>query len=148
MYTDAEVQLDRIIGLSGRCPEEYRVACFEILLQGYVDKAVGRGQGAAPRGGDRGAGVGDGGKGNVPLSTGAAGGAGTDSQIPAELVVRFRNTAKRLGVELSALEALFDFAADPFDFHALSLPGEGNSEKARNVVLVVAAGRTLREAHG
>lgn len=47
--------------------------------------------------------------------------------------------AKRLGVALQKLEALFDFSVDPFGLHAVTVPGKNSAEKTRNVALLAAS---------
>jgi hypothetical protein len=42
-------------------------------------------------------------------------------------------------VQLDALEGLFDFSADPMDFHALHVTGKGAADKTRKVAMLVAA---------
>jgi len=154
MYANAEPIIERILALVEKCPEALRANCFEILLKGYVDReaavsagtssssrearGVAGGAGAGPDEDYLGAGTGGG-----KASRGADGAQSRDprgeSQVPAALVGRFRSTAKRLGVQLDALEGLFDFSADPMDFHALHVTGKGAADKTRKVAMLVAA---------
>ncbi len=62
-----------------------------------------------------------------------------ESAIPPTVLPRFKTTAKRLGVSLDKLEALFDFNVDPFSLHAVTIPGKKNAEKSRNVALLAAS---------
>lgn len=131
MYENADPVLDRILELVLKCPKDLQPKCFEILLDGYVKQEVG---GASPMptpGADLSRAQKSSDLGATPP--------GVESQVPAAVVPRFRNAAKRLDVPLPKLEGLFDFTVDPFGLHAVSVPGENNAEKTRNVALLVAA---------
>lgn len=127
MYKNGERVIDRILELANKCPKELQEKCFEILLAGYVQFEV---SGARPQ----------------PLSHVPPQGQQTEqqppsaeSQVPSAVLPRFKNTAKRLGVTLEKLEALFDFSVDPFALHALTVPGKNNAEKTRRVALLAAS---------
>jgi len=124
MYKNGENALDRILQLVSKCPKEHQEKCFQILLSGYVELEL--------------AGV-------KPVTamtphqpTQQTPSPASASEIPATVLPRFKNTAKRLGVPVEKLEALFDFSVDPFVLHPVSLPGKNNAEKARNVALLAA----------
>ena len=130
MYRDAEPVLERILALVDKCPEPLKEKAFEIMLTGYVDSlarpvstSVVLDKPAPP---------------SAPDTDADKRNAG-ESVIPAALVARFRSTARRLEIPLERLEALFDFATEPFTFHALHVPGDRLADKARSVALLVAA---------
>ena len=125
MYEDAETELAKILKLVDTVPETLKGKCFEILLQGYVTVATSK-HAKPPVAKDQHA---------IPSKVPSA----DESQIPAELLPRFKNTAKRLGVDHAAIEKLFDFGSKPFTFHAYQILGANNAEKTRNVALYVAA---------
>lgn len=154
MYSDAESHFERILALVEKCPAELRANCFEILLKGYVERELVRSSHDSSGGAEVRASMGVGGArsdtedrapgagvGNAQHVVGGVKGRedGGESQVPSALIGRFRNTAKRLGVQLDALEALFDFTADPVDFHALHVTGKGPADKTRKVAMLVAA---------
>jgi len=127
MYKNGEAALDRILALVEKCPKELREKCFEVLLSGYVQMEVGTFKpttlpptihvGQQPS--------------LQPPQP--------ESNIPQAVLPRFKNTAKRIGVGLEKLEALFDFNTDPFGLHALTVPGKNKAEKTRSVALLAAA---------
>lgn len=128
MYKTGEAALDRILALVAKCPKELQEKCFEVLLAGYVQMEVGTlrppSAPAAPAN---------------PLQPAQAPLASQESSIPQAVLPRFKNTAKRVGVDLEKLEALFDFNADPFGLHAVTVPGKNNADKTRSVALLAAA---------
>ena len=128
MYKTGEAALDRILALVAKCPKELQEKCFEVLLSGYVQMEVGAlrppSAPATPAN---------------PAQPQQPPPASHESSIPQAVLPRFKNTAKRVGVELEKLEALFDFNADPFGLHAVSVPGKNNAEKTRSVALLAAA---------
>lgn len=127
MYKNGEVALDRILGLVSKCPKELQEICFEVLLSGYVQVEVGVPIKAPPA--------------TAPTLQRPAAPAAVqhDSSIPPMVLPRFKNAAKRIGVELEKLEALFDFNVDPFSLHAVTIPGKNNADKTRSVALLAAA---------
>lgn len=130
MYETGDTALERILELVAKCPKELQEKCFELLMNGYVQKEVGSGPTL----------------GTSQHSASTAQSAHTsqapaESQIPPAVLPRFKNTAKRLSVPLEKLEALFDFNSDPFALHAVSVPGKNSAEKSRHVALL-AAGRS------
>ena len=127
MYKTGEAALDRILALVAKCPKELQEKCFEVLLSGYVQMEVGTVRPpSAPSTGAKPESL------QQPLAP-------QESNIPQSVLPRFRNTAKRVGVELEKLEALFDFNADPFGLHAVTVPGKNNADKTRSVALLAAA---------
>jgi hypothetical protein len=127
MYKTAEAALDRILALVAKCPKELQEKCFEVLLSGYVQMEVGTVRHSnspvpAPLG-------------QPPLPPPPH----QESSIPQGVLPRFKNTAKRVGVELEKLEALFDFNVDPFGLHAITVSGKNNADKTRSVALLAAA---------
>lgn len=128
MYKTGEAALDRILTLVAKCPKELQEKCFEVLLSGYVQMEVGpvRPPIAAAVDGN-------------PAQSQKPPLAQHESNIPEAVLPRFKNTAKRIGVELDKLEALFDFNADPFALHAVTVPGKNNADKTRSVALLAAA---------
>lgn len=127
MYKNGEAALDRILELVAKCPKELQEKCFEVLLTGYVQLEVGaiKPHSPPPSGPQQQ---------QSPPQTPPA-----ESAIPPTVLPRFKNTAKRLGVALERLEALFDFNVDPFGLHAITVPGKNNAEKTRNVALLAAS---------
>jgi len=127
MYKTAETALDRILALVAKCPKELQEKCFEVLLSGYVQMEVGTVRPSnspaqiPPR--------------QPPLPPLLP----EESSIPQAVLPRFKNTAKRVRVELEKLEALFDFNVDPFGLHAITVPGKNNADKTRSVALLAAA---------
>jgi hypothetical protein len=126
MFEDAEKELDQILKLVAKCPAPLQEKCFEMFLQAYLRPTAG--EPVEPRRSGQ--------HDTPPLPPADETG---ESAIPAEILGRFKTTAKRCGVELPALAKLFDFHTDPFTYHALNVPGKSKAEKARNVALLVAA---------
>lgn len=130
MYEDAEAAIDRILAVVNRCPADLQEKCFEVLLGGYVETQLGR---RTPLGADSGGGGAD------VVNQLNHSKSQNESHIPATVAPRFKSTAKRLAVELDALDRLFDFSNDPFTLHAVSVPGGNKAEKAKNVALLLGA---------
>ena len=128
MYKTGEAALDRILTLVAKCPKEHQEKCFEVLLSGYVQMEVGDVRPPSSHAGSS----------DVPQVMKATS-LPIDSSIPEAVLPRFKNTAKRVGLELSLLEALFDFTTDPFGLHAVTIPGKNNADKTRSVALLAAA---------
>ena len=126
MYKDGEKAIGRILELVATCPKELQDKCFEGLLAGYVQAEVAALRPTTAATPPSGAHV-------PPPSPPPA-----ESAVPAAVLPRFRNTAKRLGVDLEKLENLFDFNVDPFSLHAVSVPGKNSADKTRNVALLAA----------
>lgn len=127
MYKDGEAALDRILTLVAKCPRELQEKCFEVLLRGYVQLEVGTPPHAgtgAPAAAEP----------TAPLASPSH----AETSIPPSVLPRFKNMAKRLGIELEKLEAIFDFNVDPFGIHAVAVPGKNNAEKTRGVALLAA----------
>jgi hypothetical protein len=127
MYKNGEAALDRILELVSKCPKDLQDTCFELLLSGYVQIEIG---GAKP---------------HVQAEQ-TKQGLQADPQtavanplIPPAVLTRLKNTAKRLGTTPQKLESLFDFSVDPFTLHAITLPGNKNADKTRNVALIAAS---------
>lgn len=127
MYKNGEAALARILELVSKCPKEHQEKCFEVLLSGYVQLEVG---GAQPHPPPAPALQAQQSQQQTPVH---------ESTIPPTVLPRFKNAAKRLGVALEKLEALFDFNVDPFCLHAVTVPGKNNAEKTRNVALLAAS---------
>ncbi len=121
MYESAEEVIARILALVDKCPENLKERCFEVLLRGYVEREL---AGLANR---------------TPVTKTPPPDGDHSLGIPEAVLQRFRSTAKRLSINLSALAALFDFGNDPFTFHALTVPGANKAEKTRRVAVLVAA---------
>jgi hypothetical protein len=124
MYKNWDAALGRILELVAKCPKEYQEKCFEVLLSGYVQLEIGfvNPQAASTTTIQRN-------KQHPP----------PDPDIPAALLLRFKNTAKRLNIETEKLTSLFDFSVDPFTLQAVSISGKNTAEKSRNVALLAAA---------
>lgn len=126
MYQDAEKAIQRILKVVDSCPEKYQELCFKVLLEGYAQshfRSAAPGPPAPP---------------GVTQKPPPPPPRDIEHQIPEELQSRFKTTAKRLDIPVSDLAALFDFNAEPFTFHAVTVPGDNNAERTRNVVLLVA----------
>lgn len=124
MYENAEEVLARILSIVDKCPDSLKEKCFEVLLRGYVEKELSILRARESREMAR------------PVVSAEA---DIADSIPPAVLPRFKNAAKRLGIELSKLASLFDFGNDPFTFHALVVPGKNKAEKTRRVGLLVAA---------
>jgi hypothetical protein len=129
MYEHAEPEVDRILRLAERVPEDLRAKAFEILLQGYVSSLLG------PAVAQRSA-AGTPARQPPPAPPPAD---AWDLAIPTEVKARIQAMAKRRNAEAQQLAALFDFSADPFTFVPLHVPGKGNADRTRKVALLVAA---------
>jgi hypothetical protein len=127
MYQDGEVALKRILELVELCPESLRPKCFEVLLGGYAESQVARTQKELPED-----------KAKVKLDQKGEEKHSKESDIPATVLPRFKAAAKRLGISLEKLEALFDFSVDPFALQPTVIPGKNIAEKNRNVALFAA----------
>lgn len=126
MYQSGQKVLHEILELVATCPKEFQEKCFELLLSGYVQREVGTSTPppafqAEPSGPNQG---------QAPAA---------ESHVPAAVLPRFKNTAKRLGISTEKLESLFDFSVDPFALHAVTIPGKNNAEKTRQVALLAAS---------
>lgn len=131
MYEDANQKLDDILTLVAKCPEPLKEKCFELLLKAYLDSKVVQ----AP-----------------PILTAAsmveqppAGAPHAETltpdgtSLPEALKSRFAAAAGRMSVPITHLAALFDFQLDPYNYHALNVPGATKAEKIRNVALLLCA---------
>jgi|ERR1035438_5540577 hypothetical protein len=127
MYKNGEVALERIVQLVNKCPKEFQEKCFEALLSGYVQLELASIK-PAPQATQ-----------NPPIQHSPIQTPPVESQIPAPVLPRFKNSAKRMEIALEKLEALFDFSVDPFTLQAVTVPGKNIAEKARNVALLAAA---------
>lgn len=128
MYKNGESAIERILSLVGKCPKELQEKCFEVLLKGYVQIEVGPPAGA--HGQEFQSSVNQENNTQKPPS---------ETNIPPAILHRFKNAAKRIGIDLERLDALFDFSVDPFSLHAISVPGNNSGERTRNVALLAAA---------
>lgn len=125
MFDDAQPQLEKILALVNLCPEKLQEKCFEILLGAYV---------ASKR------------QPNGPALTndlsrikGQGGSANSNTtDIPELIKARFTSLVGRAKVLQDRAVSIFDFNVDPFNYHALAVPGTSNSEKMRNVALLLA----------
>lgn len=124
LYPDAEKYIDEILKIVEKCPDSYKQICFEVLLQGYVAHQVKTTTGEE----------------NLPeLKKPIFVDSSKDTQIPTEILQRFKTFAKRLDVGLDKLERLFDFTTDPFIYQPFTPPGTNIAEKVRNIALILAA---------
>src|SRR5689334_8145801 len=101
MYKNGEQAIERILELVAKCPKEYQESCFEVLLAGYVRSDFGDGKQPQASGQQQGQ---QGQQGQGQQSTPPS-----ETSIPATVLPRFKALAKRIGVTLDKLEALFDF---------------------------------------
>lgn len=128
MYADAQKTLEDILGLVERCPANLREKCFELLLKAYLDSKVTVVSAAVP---------------GVALHPTASSLPKTSESdmgtLPDALKSRFTAAAGRMGVQVQQLAGLFDFQLDPYNYHALSVPGENKADKCRNVGLLLCA---------
>jgi hypothetical protein len=138
MFSDADADIEKIVSLVAKCPERFQDKCFEMLLAAYL---AGKARNVYPNAG-------------LPASSANAATPAENSIAPAaeaqasknamdglpeQLRTRFVAMAGRLRVPLGRLSGLFDFHLDPYNFHALVVPGENNAEKCRNVALLLCA---------
>lgn len=124
LYPNSEKYLEEILEIAEKCPEEYKQKCFEILLQGYVTYTINvltENESVPP--------INDKPSNETEVK---------DTQIPPEILQRFKTFSKRLDVELNELETLFDFTVDPFVFQPFNPFGTNSAEKARNITLMLA----------
>lgn len=124
LYPDAEKHIDEILKIVEKCPEPYKQKCFEVLLQGYVTHQV-----KATAGEEKPPEL------KKPIIVDLS----KDTQIPTEILQRFKTFAKRLDVEFDKLERLFDFTTDPFIYQPFTPLGTNAAEKVRNIALILAA---------
>jgi hypothetical protein len=124
LYPDAEKYIDEILKIVEKCPEPYKQKCFEVLLQGYVTHQVKTtvGEEKPPEL-------------KKPIIVDSS----KDTQVPTEILQRFKTFAKRLDVGLDKLERLFDFTTDPFIYQPFTPPGTNAAEKVRSIALILAA---------
>ena len=127
MYPNAEKEVAKILKIVEMCPEQYREKCFEILLQGYVTHEIKTLIGSVEEPPE----VKDPPKPQEDPSF--------ETQIPVEILPRFKTFAKRLDVDPNKLELLFDFNADPFVYQPFNPPGTNAAEKTRSIALILAA---------
>jgi hypothetical protein len=127
MYESGQTALVHILELVAKCPKEFQEKCFELLLSGYVQREVGTAMPRPPA--DKIQQVWQNQQQDPPA----------DSHVPAAVLPRFKNTAKRLGISTEKLESLFDFSVDPFALHAVTIPGKNNAARARQVALLAAS---------
>jgi hypothetical protein len=131
VFPAAEETLSQILALVGKCPDKLQEKCFELLLQAYLDAkvrpAVPMAASATPSP-------------NSPPSPPAPAAPQPDGGgIPDAVRGRFKAVAGRMAVPVEKLAALFDFNLDPYNFHALVVPGENKAERNRNVGLLLCA---------
>ncbi len=124
LYPDAEKYLDEILKIVENCPENYKSKCFEILLEGYVTFQM-----RTTMGGER----------RQQVQKAVTDEAQKETQIPVEILQRFKTFAKRLEVSPDKLELIFDFTTDPFIYQPFTPPGTSAAEKVRSIALVLAA---------
>lgn len=135
MFKNAEETLDRILALVAKCPKELQEKCFEILLKGYVDASapVTKAPPVPPRSEDSG------------VSKDSAGSAGPApdptplSAVPDVVKPRLVSMAGRAKLTKEQIASLFDFQLDPFNYHALVVPGNSKLDMVRNVILLIGA---------
>jgi hypothetical protein len=124
LYPDAEKNIAEILKIVEICPEPYKQKCFEVLLHGYVTLQI----------------KGKLGEENIEVKKPImVEDTAKETQIPTEILQRFKTFAKRLEVGLDELERLFDFTTDPFIYQPFTPPGKSDAEKVRSIALVLAA---------
>jgi hypothetical protein len=126
LYPDAEKYIDEILQIVEKCPESYKQKCFEVLLQGYVDYQLRMT-------------IGEEGVPGTEKAVRQVEDSAKETQIPTEILQRFKTFAKRLDVGLEKLERLFDFTTDPFIYQPFNPPGTNAAEKVRSIALILAA---------
>jgi len=119
MFDDIHDEIGNILKVVEECPEQYRIKCFEILLNGYVEMKL-QTYSKKPQLLDKGLQKPD------------------DLQLPSEIIQRIKSMASRIGIESKGISALFDFTIDPFVLQPINIPGDNNAERVRNVVLASA----------
>lgn len=128
MFDDAQPQLEKILALVQLCPEKLQERCFELLLSAYLDSQEHKSSmpGCTSQ------------ENSVPKNVEEKpGGSGSVNVVPDAIRTRFKSLAARTKVSESQAAGLFDFNVDPFTFHAVSIPGNSNREKMRNVALLL-----------
>lgn len=131
MYQNAGETLEQILSLVSKCPEALKEKCFEILLKAYVDNLARPSKSGTRESSD--------------LEPAATTQTETESStvaptpIPDAIKSRLVAMAGRMKVPTANFAGLFDFQLDPFNYHALAVPGSTKAEKARNVALLLAA---------
>lgn len=129
MFDDGIETLEKILALVAKCPEVLQEKCFEILLHAYVNKTAVHENSRAPK---------EGGLSATPNGP-AVEQANLITGVPEQIKPRLVAMAGRMKVSPGDFAALFDFQLDPFNFHALAVPGGTKAEKARNVALLLGA---------
>ncbi len=124
LYPDAEKYLDEILKIVEKCSETYKQKCFEVLLQGYVTYQIKTMVGEEKP---------------SEIKRLIIEDVLKETQIPTEILQRFKTFAKRLEVGPDKLERLFDFTTDPFIYQPFTPPGKNDAEKVRSIALILAA---------
>lgn len=127
MFEKAKPQLEQILELVALCPEKLQERCFELLLTAYLDSFKPRlpvrevpAAKAEPASGV-----------SAPQTPNVVHG------VPDQIKTRFLSLAQRAKVSPEKASALFDFELDPFNYHALAIPGSSNKQKLTNVALML-----------
>ena len=131
MYADADQKLTDILVLVAKCPEKLQERCFEMLLEAYLaSKAAPPPTASAPNAAGS----------HMPLSPPPQpAGPYAGVTLPDALRSRFAALAGRMGVQVDQVAALFDFNLDPYNYHALAVPGDNKADRSRNVGLLLCA---------
>jgi hypothetical protein len=128
MYPDAEEKLTAILSLVGKCPEKLQDKCFGMLLEAYLaSKVVSLPAAATPV--------------LTPIAPpiGNHGAVSVTTGLPDSLKNRFVSQASRAGLSVGKLAALFDFHVDPYNYHAIAMPGDTKAHRIRNAGLLLCA---------
>lgn len=127
MFENAKPNIEQILELVAICPEKLQEKCFELFLTAYLEqeRPPQTPQTIIPvRDAGGSAGV-------IPAAPQASG-------VPEQIKTRFLALAQRAKASPESAAALFDFNLDPFNYHALAIPGSSNREKMKNVALMLA----------
>lgn len=73
-------------------------------------------------------------------------GGGNNNLVPEVIRTRFHSLVARTKISLGRAVELFDFNVDPFVYHGVSVPGNSNREKMRNVALLLSLKSYLTSA--
>ncbi|TAA09844.1 hypothetical protein EA658_04155 [Pseudoxanthomonas winnipegensis] len=127
MFEKTKPQLEQILELVALCPEKLQERCFELLLTAYLDSVKPRQMARetlAPKAEPA--------AGANPAQTPNSG-----NGIPDQIKTRFLSLAQRAKVSPDRAASLFDFELDPFNYHALAIPGSSTKQKLTNVALML-----------
>lgn len=137
MFDDAQPQLERILALVQLCPEKLQEKCFELLLGAYLESKVPKQSVVMPASPQ---------KAQEQGNDTSSGSSRNTNVVPEVIRTRFNSLVARTKVSPAKATELFDFNVDPFTFHAVSIPGNSNREKMRNVALLLSLKSYLTSA--